>query len=183
MERGNKNRLLMHICCAPCLIAPYTHLKREGEYDITGFWFNDNIHPYQEYKRRLDTFLEWSAREGFNYLIEKDYQPEPFFQRVSGREKDRCYFCHYYRLKKTAELAKKENFDAFSTTLLYSIYQKHDLIRKIGEEIANNIGISFYYRDLREFWQEGITLSKGENMYRQPYCGCLYSEKERYCKD
>ena len=80
-------------------------------------------------------------------------------------------------------MARQEGYDAFSTTLLYSIYQKHDLIIRIGEEMAERIGIPFYYRDFRELWQEGITLSKEENMYRQPYCGCLYSEKERYCKN
>ena len=180
---GKNNRLLLHICCAPCLIAPYTHLTAEGELEIKGYWFNDNIHPYQEYQRRLDTFLDWSSREGFLYLIEKEYRPEPFLRRIAGREEERCYFCYYHRLQKTALMAKNNDFAAFSTTLLYSIYQKHDLIRKLGEEIALNVGIPFYYRDFREFWREGVTLSKEESMYRQSYCGCIYSEKERYCRD
>ncbi len=173
----------MHVCCAPCFIAPYRTLKEEGRYEITGFWFNDNIHPYKEYRRRLDTFLEWSEREGVNTILEEAYRPEPFFRRVVNREAERCFFCYYYRLQKVAVMARQEGYDAFSTTLLYSIYQKHDLIIRIGEEMAERIGIPFYYRDFRELWQEGITLSKEENMYRQPYCGCLYSEKERYCKN
>lgn len=173
----------MHICCAPCFIAPYDILQKEGQYEVTGFWYNDNIHPYQEYRKRLETFLQWSARSNLPYLIEEAYQPEPFFRRVSGREAERCYFCYYFRLWETAKRAKAHGFSHFSTTLLYSIYQKHEMIKKIGEEIGKRSGVSFYYRDFRELWKEGITLSKQEKMYRQPYCGCLYSEKDRYYKD
>jgi hypothetical protein len=182
MRNDNKKQVLMHICCAPCFIAPYRLLSDEGEYEVTGFWFNDNIHPYREYQRRLDTFLEWSSREGLSCLIEKEYKPEPFFRRIAGREAERCFLCYHFRLTETAERAKAGVFDAFSTTLLSSVYQKHDLIKRTAEEIAQRKGIAFYYRDFRELWREGIELSKKENMYRQPYCGCLYSEKDRYDK-
>ncbi len=182
-EANNQsNRLLMHVCCAPCFIAPYIQLKEEGEYEVTAFWFNDNIHPYKEYRRRLDSFLEWSADEGLTYLIAGDYCPEPFFRRIGFREAERCFLCYYNRLNETAKLAVKEGFTAFSTTLLYSIYQRHALIRKIGEDIAERTGIPFYYRDFRSLWKEGIRMSRQKNMYRQPYCGCLYSEKDRYYK-
>lgn len=172
----------MHICCAPCFIAPYAFIRQEKQFSITGFWFNDNIHPYTEQKKRLDTFLQWKEREDLPCIIVEDYQPELFFRRISGREDERCFFCYYFRLKETARQAKEGSFTAFSTTLLYSIYQNHDLIVKIGKEVALSTGVPFYYRDFRELWKEGVTLSKKEKMYRQSYCGCLYSERDRYCK-
>jgi len=85
-------------------------------------------------------------------------------------------------LKYTAEQAKKENFDAFTSTLLYSRYQKHDLIKEIGETLSRQLGIPFYYQDFRSGWNEGIKISRELGMYRQPYCGCIYSEKERFYK-
>jgi len=172
----------MHVCCAPCFIAPYQHLREEGEYDVTGFWFNDNIHPYKEYRRRLDTFLEWSERENVSCILDDVYQPEHFFRRIANREEERCFFCYYIRMQKTAERAKRESFSAFTTTLLYSVYQKHEMIKRIGKELADMTGVPFYYHDFREYWREGIDLSKKAEMYRQPYCGCLYSERDRYHK-
>ena len=88
--------------------------------------------------------------------------------------------CYYDRLKYTAIVAKKGNFDYFTTTLLYSKFQKHEMIKEIGESLAKEYGVNFYYEDFRQYWQEGIELSKARKMYRQQYCGCIYSEKERY---
>jgi predicted adenine nucleotide alpha hydrolase (AANH) superfamily ATPase len=114
-------------------------------------------------------------------MREKGYPLEGFLRQIIFREEDRCRYCYRLRLVKTALIAKKGRFDAFTTTLLYSRFQKHDLIRSIGEEVAGEYDIPFFYRDFREGWLEGIQISKALGLYRQPYCGCIYSEKERYC--
>ena len=101
---------------------------------------------------------------------------------ISKKEKERCDYCLQDRLKYTALLAQNENYDGFTTTLLYSKHQKHDEIRGIGESLSKQLGIHFYYQDFRVGWDEGIKISKELGMYRQNYCGCIYSEKERFCK-
>ncbi len=175
-------KLLMHICCAPCLIAPYEHLKKESDFDITGFWFNPNIHPFLEYKKRRDTLKDFSETNGLKIIWKDEYNLEDFLRKATFREENRCRMCYYDRLKYTAIVARKGKFDYFSSTLLYSKFQKHDLMKEIGEALAKEYGVKFLYQDFREYWKEGITLSKEQNMYRQQYCGCIYSEKERYWK-
>ncbi len=95
---------------------------------------------------------------------------------------ERCRYCYSVRLEATAREAKRSHFDSFSTTLLYSIYQKHDLIKEMGERIAEEVGISFHYEDFRRGWRKGVEVSKAMGLYRQQYCGCIYSEKERFMK-
>jgi predicted adenine nucleotide alpha hydrolase (AANH) superfamily ATPase len=99
---------------------------------------------------------------------------------VVFREADRCQACYYLRLSYTAKIARSQAFDGFTTTLLYSRYQKHEWIKSTAESLAKEYGVSFYYHDFRAGWSEGIRISKEAGMYRQPYCGCIYSEKERY---
>jgi predicted adenine nucleotide alpha hydrolase (AANH) superfamily ATPase len=107
---------------------------------------------------------------------------EEFLRQVAFKEKERCDYCLRDRLKYTAGLAHAEKYDGFTTTLLYSKHQKHDKIREIGENLGKQLGIPFYYQDFRVGWDEGIKISKELGMYRQNYCGCIYSEKERFCK-
>ena len=171
-------KLLFHICCAPCFIAPYEHLKEK--FDITGFWYNPNIHPYQEYERRLQEVQKFEKNHDLGILYKTDYPLEKWLQNVAFREDDRCRFCYHDRLEKTAKYAKKGKFDYFTTTLLYSKFQDHELMKEMCEALAKECGVPFLYKDLREFWKEGIERSKTEDMYRQQYCGCIYSEKERY---
>jgi len=172
-------RLLLHICCAPCTIYPHKRLKSDG-HKIYGLFYNPNIHPYLEYKRRLDTLKIYARIEQLEFSVSGDYPMELFLKKVVFKETDRCQYCYRDRLLNAAETAKKEKLDGFTTTLLYSKFQKHDLIKNIGESVANEQGIMFYYQDFREGWQEGIRISKEMGMYRQPYCGCIYSEKERF---
>ena len=134
-----------------------------------------------EYRRRLDALTSYAALEGLAVIREESYPLEDFLRRIVFREEERCLHCYSLRLSHTARIAKRERFDAFTTTLLYSLYQKHDLIRKVADEVAGTQGIPFVYRDFREGWSEGVRISKERGMYRQPYCGCIYSEKERYC--
>jgi len=109
-----------------------------------------------------------------------EYALEEFLQNVVFRENERCWYCYYTRLKRAAQLAKREKFDFFTTTLLYSKFQKHEKVKEIGEELAREYGVKFYYRDFRKGWKAGIEISNDLGLYRQQYCGCIYSEKERY---
>lgn len=172
-------KLLVHICCAPCFAAPYFHLKEQG-FDITGFWYNHNIHPYQEYQKRLETLQTFAENENIRMIYKNEYELEKFLQQATFRENNRCRMCYYDRLKYAAIIARKGNFEYFTSSLLYSKFQKHDLIREIGESLGREYGVPFYYHDFREYWKEGIALSKEKSMYRQQYCGCIYSERDRY---
>ena len=172
-------KLLVHICCAPCFAAPYYHLKEKG-FEIFGFWFNPNIHPYLEYQKRKETLLEFAAAENIRMIWKDEYKLDEFLRKASFRESLRCRFCYYDRLKYAAIVAKKGNFDYFTTTLLYSKFQNHAMVKEIGESLATEYGVKFYYEDFRKYWKEGITLSKEKKMYRQQYCGCIYSERDRY---
>jgi predicted adenine nucleotide alpha hydrolase (AANH) superfamily ATPase len=172
--------VLMHICCGPCTIYPLRILREEG-HEVCGYFYNPNIHPYLEYKKRLDTLDIYAGQEGLRVIREKGYPLEGFLRQIVFREEDRCRHCCRLRLVKTAKTAKVGLYNAFTTTLLYSRYQKHDLIRSIGEEVAGEYDIHFLYRDFREGWSEGVKISKALGLYRQPYCGCIYSEKDRYC--
>jgi predicted adenine nucleotide alpha hydrolase (AANH) superfamily ATPase len=174
-------KLLLHICCAPCTIYPLEILRKEVR-QVKGVFFNPNIHPYLEYKKRLDTVHEYAAREGLEVALAEGYPIEDFLQKTSTMGKDRCRYCYEVRLRYTAEQARKGFFDAFTTTLLYSQFQKHDLIRATGEHIARELEIPFFYNDFRAGWEEGVRQSKEMGLYRQKYCGCIYSEKERFYK-
>lgn len=172
-------KLLLHICCAPCAVYTVKKLRCE-EQDVQGFFYNPNIHPYLEYRKRLSTLEEYAGREELEVIVSDEYDMEGFLRNVVFREKDRCISCYHDRLRRTALMAKKEKFEGFTTTLLYSKYQKHEIIKSVGISIAEEIGIPFYYYDFREGWSEGVRTSKEMGLYRQPYCGCIYSEKERF---
>ncbi|MFH1081020.1 MAG: epoxyqueuosine reductase QueH [Pseudomonadota bacterium] len=172
-------KLLLHICCAPCLIYPLKILKKD-EHAITGCFYNPNIHPSREYQRRLGTLREYADHQALEVLWPGAYDMEVFLRQTATREADRCDVCYDLRLRYAASLAKHHSFDGFTTTLLYSKYQQHDRIRATAEHLALEYGIPFYYRDFRDGWSEGIRISKEVGMYRQSYCGCIYSEKERY---
>ncbi len=176
-----KKKILIHACCAPCLIAPYFHLQENG-FHIYVFWYNHNIHPYTEYQKRLRSLQDFVKRENIPFILKDEYDLEKFLRRVAFREENRCNICYYDRLNYAAIVAKKGKFDAFTTTLLYSKFQQHKLIIEIANSISKKQGIPFYYQDFREYWKEGIALSKKYGMYRQQYCGCIYSERDRYLK-
>jgi len=174
-------KLLLHICCAPCSIYPVKVLK-EMDMDIMGFFYRYNIHPFQECMKREETLTQYSESIGLKVIYQADYKIEKFLQSIVFREKERCRYCYYDRLKATALVAKKGKFEGFTTTLLYSKFQNHELIRQTGEALAKNYGLKFFYHDFREGWKLGIEESKRLKMYRQQYCGCVYSEKDRYYK-
>jgi predicted adenine nucleotide alpha hydrolase (AANH) superfamily ATPase len=172
-------KILLHICCAPCTIYPLRVLRQE-RHDVHGLFYNPNIHPYREYKKRSATLEEYAAAEGLDVAWTGDYGIEDFLRGVVFRENDRCRYCYENRLAYTARTAAEGCFDGFTTTLLYSRFQAHETIKRMGEKLAETFGVPFYYRDFREGWTEGIKVSREKGLYRQPYCGCIYSEKERF---
>ena len=174
-------KLLLHICCAPCSIYP-VKILRQMDMEVMGFFYRHNIHPFQECQKREETLKQYSDAIELKVIYQRDYKMEEFLQSVVFREKDRCRYCYHDRLKATALVARKGKFDAFSTTLLYSKFQNHDRIIKTGKAIAREYDVKFFYHDFREGWKSGIEESKRLDMYRQQYCGCIYSEKERYFK-
>ena len=174
-------KLLLHTCCAPCSIYPVKVLK-EMDMDIMGFFYRYNIHPFQECMKREETLKQYSESIGLKVIYQPDYKIEKFLQSIVFREKERCRYCYYDRLKATALVAKKGKFEGFTTTLLYSKFQNHELIRQTGEALAKKYGLKFFYHDFREGWKFGVEESKRLKMYRQQYCGCIYSEKDRYYK-
>ena len=181
-EHGTDRRILLHVCCGPCAIRPVQELMDQG-FEVTGLYLNPNIHPLQEYLRRREGVEQVAAKLGFRVLYKDDeYRPMDYFRAISHRESNRCFHCYAMRLERTACIAARGGFSHFSTTLLYSKFQKHDMIAGLGRDLAGGRKTSFLYRDFRLGWAEGIALSKEWGIYRQQYCGCLYSEYERYEK-
>ncbi len=160
---------------------PLEELAGQG-IEVHGFWYNHNIHPYTEYRKRLESLLYLANRQNLHLIVEDKYDLPVFLDEVKGNIgfPDRCDTCYETRLRQTALKAKEQGFDAFSSTLLYSRYQKHSVIRSIGERIASEYGLKFHYTDWRHGWRRGIELSKELGLYRQQYCGCILSEMDRY---
>ena len=176
-----KMKILLHACCAPCLIYPYSRLKDQGN-EVTAFFYNPNIHPFREFQKRLDTLKVYTDKFEFPFIFDNKYNLIEFLRKIVFRETERCSICYTIRLEKTAKLAKEQGFEAFTTTLLYSKYQRHDLITSLCDTIAHQYNVPFIYEDFREGWLLGVDRAKELDMYRQSYCGCIYSEQERYDK-
>ena len=174
-------KILLHICCAPCAIEPVKRLRQDG-LETMGFFYRHNIHPYSECLRRQETLEKYAASVDLRVIYQEGYDLEGFLRSVAFRESDRCTYCYHDRLRSTALVAKRGRFDYFSSTLLYSKFQKHQAIKAIGESVGKSVGVPFLYHDFREGWKDGIAASKRLGLYRQQYCGCIYSEKERYFK-
>ena len=174
-----KKSILLHICCGPCAIYPLQSLREQG-FSVTGYFYNHNIHPYKEYLRRLETAQQFAADEELELIIGGDYQLEEFLQNVATQHLSRCKYCYHSRLEKTAVYARQHEFATFSTTLLVSPYQQHELLLRTAKTVAETIGVDFLGEDFRSGWSDCVKLSRERGYYRQPYCGCIYSEKERY---
>jgi predicted adenine nucleotide alpha hydrolase (AANH) superfamily ATPase len=173
--------LLLHICCGPCAIYPLSILKKQG-IAVHGYFYNPNIHPYREFSRRIQGVRELAETIGVEVEIDSNYGLTEYLQKVVFHEQERCLICYAMRLEAIAQKASEKKYDAFSTTLLYSKYQNHVAIIKTGETLARKYQIGFHYQDFRTGWQQGIDQAISMNLYRQPYCGCIYSEQERYDK-
>lgn len=174
-------KLFVHICCAPCYIYVRNRLEVKG-FTQVGFWYNPNIHPYMEYRARLESLQKYSKLTNCEIIYKDIYDLERFLKGLINAE-DRCIYCYTERLNETAKTAKSNGFDGFTTTLLISKRQQHEKIKEISEKIAEKIKIKFYYEDFREFENIGRRESVVFGLYQQKYCGCIFSEKHRFYKE
>ena len=173
-------KLLLHCCCLVCSIKTIEELKKN--FELTLYWFNPNIHPYKEYAARLEALKDYAKTLKLNLIVEDFYGLRYFIKNINNNFNERCLFCYETRLLKTATFAKENGFSHFSTTLTYSPFQNHELIKKIAEKISKELKINFVYEDLRKFYREGQQKAREIGLYMQKYCGCIFSEQERYLK-
>jgi len=176
---SSKSKLFLHACCAPCTTYPYTILSTD--FEVTVFFYNPNIHPFTEYNQRLKSVKYLADKWKFE-LIVASYDPERWFTAVQGLEEyeegeKRCVECFKLRLQKTAETAKKRGFDLFSTTLTISPLKKAEVINTLGLKIQKEIGVDYFISNFKkkDGFKKSCQMSKQEGLYRQNYCGCIYS--------
>ena len=175
-------KLLMHACCAPCSVYCVDTLRKEN-IEPTLYWYNPNIHPYMEYKARRDALIKYAVIETLNVVFEEEYGLDDFCKEAVKDLNGRCVnYCYPVRLRETFEYAKENGYDTVTTTLLYSIYQKHEYIKKLCEDLSKEYGIDFLYKDFRVGFWEGHDKAKQLDLYMQKYCGCIFSEEDRYVK-
>ena len=179
-----KPRLLLHSCCAPCSSYVITYLY--DYFDITILYYNPNIYPYEEYKKRKDEQIRLISNFKGVKIINCDYDNDIYNEVIKGLENEpergsRCTKCFYLRLNKTGEIAKKNDFEYFGTTLTVSPYKNARLLNEIGEDISKKYDIKWLYSDFKknDGYKKSIELSKKYDLYRQDYCGCIYSKIER----
>lgn len=171
-------KLVVHVCCAPCLAGTLDVFADLG--DVAAYFCNPNIHPLLEFRKRLKAFEVFAERKGVAFDTDREYGLHDFLRKVQPDGAGRCPVCYRERLCRTARYAADVGADAFSTTLLSSRHQDHEAIRRAGEEAASEFGVAFLYRDLRHLAGAGEATAREMSIYRQQYCGCIFSEYERY---
>ena len=174
-------KTLMHICCAPCANQPIEVLRTDG-FEVTGFWYNPNIHPVTEYRARRNCLQAYAEEIELPLIVRNDYGLRPFVRAVVEDIPGRCVKCYEMRLFETARQAAEGGFDSFTSSLFISPYQKHELMREVAERAAAEYGVQFLYRDLRPYFRAGQEFAREHGFYMQKYCGCIFSEEERYMK-
>lgn len=174
-------KILLHICCAPCAIGPLEKLKSKG-FEVEGFWYNPNIHPYREYQKRKKALRDYADREKIPLLYGGEYGLEEFL-RFPREKTDRCPLCYRLRLERTAQTARERNCSGFSSTLLGSPHQRHELVREIAQKAAKHHNADFVYQDFRSENQVSLKKARELGLYCQNYCGCIWSEYERFKKN
>ena len=174
-------KLLLHICCAPCSIMCIETLRGEG-IEPVGYWNNPNIHPFTEYRARRNTLQEYAKTIGLELITDGAYGLRPFLTEVGGNFDGRCVFCYSMRMRGAAQYAAEHGFTHFSSTLLISPYQNHELLKETAEAAASEFGVEFLYRDFRPYFREGQDKARELGLYMQKYCGCIFSEEDRYKK-
>ena len=174
-------KLLMHICCAPCANLPIDVLRAAG-IDLTGYWYNPNIHPFTDGHVTSDFYAIKDFHEGHG--VTADEKDSAALAMNSGCDLDagRCVKCYEMRLFEAARMAKEGGFDAFTSSLFISPYQQHELMRDVAYRAGEACGVQFYYQDFRPLFRDGQTRARELGFYIQKYCGCVFSEQERYQK-
>ena len=156
-------------------------LRNKG-IEPTAFWYNINIHPFTEYRSRREAMKGYAASIGLPLIVEDDYGLRQFVTAVAGDIDHRCNYCYTARLERTAREAAERGFDSFTTSLLVSPYQNHEAIIAVGESMAEKYGVRFLPEDFRPYFREGQERARALEIYMQKYCGCIFSEEERYRK-
>lgn len=174
-------KTLLHICCAPCANQCIDVLRGDG-YEVTGFWYNPNIHPFTEYRARRNCLREYAGTIDLPLIERNDYGLRPFVRTVAEDIQGRCVKCYEMRLCEAARQAKEGGFDSFTSSLFISPYQNHELMREVAERAAAEQGVTFLYRDFRPYFRTGQGRARELGFYIQKYCGCVFSEEERYLK-
>jgi len=172
-----RDGILLHHCCAPCSVKVIE--KTAEKFDIRGFWYNPNIHPAEENASRKKSLMELAAKKSLRLYLGTECTQEEWINNFKLSGLDRCVFCYSIRLRETAKKAKLEGLKYFSTTLLASPYQKHELIKETALRAAREEQIEFYYEDFRPYYYEGKTEARNLGYYMQKYCGCIFSKEER----
>ena len=172
---------LLHICCAPCANQCIAALQGEG-ISVTGFWYNPNIHPFTEYRARRNCVRSYLEAIGLPLIEKNDYALRPFIREVAEDIGNRCRKCYEMRLFETAKAAAEGGFDSFTSSLFISPYQNHQLMAEVAEAAAKEYGVEFLYRDFRPYFKVGQETAREQAFYMQKYCGCVFSEEERYLK-
>lgn len=182
-----KKRLLLHCCCAPCssYVLEYLH----PYFDITLFFYNPNILEAEEYRKRKAELLRYRSEVPYGkelHVMDADYDPEHYLERIRGHEQDpergeRCEICFRMRLAETAGRAAQGGYDYFCTTLSISPHKDAELLMSIGEELAEEFHISYLPSDFKKKngYKRSIELSAEHQLYRQNYCGCVFSREQR----
>ncbi len=174
-------KTLLHICCAPCA-NQCVEVLRGDKIEVTGFWYNPNIHPFTEYRSRRNCLREYAKCVELPLLERDEYALRPFVREVAENIAGRCVKCYELRLFATAKAAKEGGFDAFTSSLFISPYQNHELMREVAQRAAAEYGVEFLYRDFRPYFRAGQDYARQYGFYMQKYCGCVFSEEERYLK-
>lgn len=189
-KTGIKPKLLLHSCCAPCSSAILEFLQ--NYFDITVYFYNPNITFEEEYYKRLNEQREYHEKRGYSIrVIEGNYDPkEDFFKQVKGLEDrreggERCFKCYTLRMEATAQKAKELGFDYFSTVLSISPLKNAQWINEIGEKLSEKYGIKFLNGDFKKKnrYLRSTEISREYELYRQDYCGCVFSKMEREVKE
>ena len=172
---------LLHVCCAPCANQPIEVLRTDG-FNVTAFWYNPNIHPFTEYRSRRNCVRDYAQEIALPLIERNDYGLRPFVREVAPDIAGRCVKCYEMRLFETARQAAEGGFDSFTSSLFISPYQNHELMRDVAERAAHEYGVQFLYRDFRPYFRDGQAFAREHGFYIQKYCGCVFSEEERYLK-
>ena len=174
-------KTLLHICCAPCA-NQCIEVLRADHFEVAGFWYNPNIHPYTEFRSRRESVRQYAPTIDLPLIENNNYALRPFIRAVAEDIEHRCGTCYEMRLMETARQAKELGFDAFTSSLFISPYQNHELMRQVAEQAAAEYGVEFLYRDFRPYFKAGQEKARELGFYMQKYCGCVFSEEERYIK-
>jgi predicted adenine nucleotide alpha hydrolase (AANH) superfamily ATPase len=191
VEQQMRPKLLIHSCCAPCSSYVLEYLSQY--FEVTIFYFNPNIYPEKEYIRRVeeqDQLIQAMPLASKVQFLQGEYQPREYYQAIKGLEEepeggDRCYVCYELRLREAAQLAKEGGYDYFTTTLSISPHKKSEKLNEIGNKLAAECGVAYLPSDFKKKngYKRSIELSKEYNLYRQDYCGCIFSMREQPKRD